>query len=373
MEYYKKRLAQIDRDLGHNIKFIDDLVLREQRKQEMLDELEEIKAKVPKELRIINTHEYIKNSIAQNMEDITIDYIEFKKTQIDNRGIKKLAELNYKIQSQMTVSTNVRQVEITYDTTQRRITQVTKKIQMRNNSFDKILEVIPKDIADNASKVIFITESEVIKQDPIFELLLSNLENDRLIYYIEEFIDVKEIEKTETVLFKEFSTQGFGITGFFALDFIRITDSFSYIIILAFVIVIAYLTITFTKKLKITKWKEEENVVKIFDLIRENKRNIRRNDLNTARETYHKIQELYPLIPEKCKKYLYKEIRKIRIFIDKKDIFNLVREHREAKRQGRKEDAAMVYKNIQATYKRLPKKYQTVIYEKMFKPPNEFY
>ncbi len=103
------------------------------------------------------------------------------------------------------------------------------------------------------------------------------------------------------------------------------------------------------------------------DLFFENHNAFIHIDINTAKEKYCRIKEIYPLIPEGCKRYLCKRIKKIRIAIDKKDIFNLVNEYEEAKKQGRKEDALRIYTSIKVVYKRLPQKYKEIIYNKLFK------
>lgn len=372
LEYYKKRLTQIDQDLGNNLKFITDDVQREKRRQELLKEIEEIKEKIPADIKIKDKREYAKNSITQNMEDIVKDYVEAKNINLDKTGIKKLAELNYIVQNYINVLTNIKQVEISYNESKKEITLITKEITLKNDSFNKILEIIPKNLAENASEIIFITENEIIKQDPIFEISADNLENKKLAYYIEKFIDLNETEQIETVLFKEFSIKGISITGFFILDLDKLNNSvyyFYYIAIIVFIIIAIYLIVVCIKKIKINRWKREENVIRIFALIRESKKAIKGNGFNTAKEKYHKIKEVYPLIPEGCKKYLYKEIKNISLSIDKKEIFDLVREYEEAKKQKREEDASRIYTNIQATYKRLPKKYQKIIHKKIFKAP----
>jgi len=133
-------------------------------------------------------------------------------------------------------------------------------------------------------------------------------------------------------------------------------------------IVIIYLTTLVTQKLKIYRWKKEEDVTRVFDLIREAKRALVRKELDRAREDYHKIREYYPLIPGGCRSYLHKHIKRVRIAIDKKDIFNLIKEYETAKKENRTMDAIGLYNSIKRVYKRLPKKYREKVYNRMFKP-----
>jgi hypothetical protein len=124
-----------------------------------------------------------------------------------------------------------------------------------------------------------------------------------------------------------------------------------------------------SKKVKITIWKKDEKVIKMFNLITDAKRNLAAKNLVSAKEKYNEIKEVYPLIPLGCKKYLYKKIEKIRNEIDKKEISHRIKEYNELKKQGKDDDASLIYENIKTTYKSLPKKYQKKVYEKLFKKP----
>jgi hypothetical protein len=57
----------------------------------------------------------------------------------------------------------------------------------------------------------------------------------------------------------------------------------------------------------------------------------------------------------------------MQIEIDKRDIFNLVREYEEAKRNFLREDSMRLYSEIQRVYMRLPKKYREIVYRKVFR------
>jgi len=371
LTYNKKRLIQIDQDLGNNIKFIKDADTKEKRKQELIDELEEIKQQIPIEIKVMNSNEYVKNSLTQDLTVILQDYFDSIQKKISKKEIKMLSDENYEIQKYITVSTNIKQVKITYENSNKEITLITKDLSLKNNSFEIILEVIPKKIIENASEVIFITNSRTINEDPLFEIAIDKLENDKIIYYFEKIIDLKESEEIETILFKEVVIKKVGITGFSILELDITGKLFYYILFLIFLIVIIYVVFILIQRIRIAKWKKQENAIRIFKLIKESKNNLRTNDLETAREKYHKIQENYPLIPKSCKKYIYKDLRKIRVGIDKRDIFDLIKEYQESKKQGRKEDEDRLYKSIQSTYKRLPKKYRQKVYQIMFKDPLE--
>lgn len=363
LEFCRKRLNQIDQDLGHNIKFIDEESKREQREKELIDEIEEIKEKIPVDVKIIESKEFVKNSLTKDMKEIIQDYMDSKNMKIEKSSINKLAELNIKAQNYLVVSTKVRQIEIDYSEYIKELTLVTKSVDLKNNTFSTLLEIIPKEVAENASDITFLTPSTIIKEDPIFEISVDDLENEKIVYYINKPVKAEKIQDTDTIIFKEFAVNNL-ITGFFILDS-DTSNWIYYVVFIFFIIVIAGLVWYYLKNRKIQKWKKEENVVRVFSYIKEANSSLERKDVETAKEKYHKIKELYPLIPLGCQKYLKKKIDKIRIGIDKKEIFGLVKEFETAKREQRKQDAEMLYKNVQSIYKRLPKKYQKRVYERL--------
>jgi hypothetical protein len=118
---------------------------------------------------------------------------------------------------------------------------------------------------------------------------------------------------------------------------------------------------------RIKSWKKEPNIVKMFDLLGQISRFIKERDLERAREGYHEIQKIYPVLPEKTKPYFYKKIEDLLVEIDKRDIFGLVKEYEEAKRHWNKEDCIKIYNDIKKVYERLPEKYRKKVYERISK------
>lgn len=364
LEYYRKRLNQIDQDLGHNIKFIEDENLKEKRIKELNSEIDAIKDSIPTGMRIIEKKEFVKNSLTNNMLEIVENYIKSKGIKAEKTTIKRLADTNTEIQNYLVVSTKAEKIEIDYSDFIKELTLVTKKVDLKNNTFDMLLEIIPKDIIENSSDVAFITPSTILKENPIFEISVDDLQDEKIIYYINKHVDLEKIQEADTIIFKE-SAVTTNITGFFIFE-IGLSNWIYYILLAFFLLIAAGLIWYYLKSRRIIKWKKEENVRRAFSYIKEAGSALERKNIETAKEKYQKIKEIFPLIPEKCRKYLQKRINKIRVEIDKKEIFALVKEFETAKRENRKEDAELLYKNVAMIYKRLPKKYQKKIYERMF-------
>ena len=118
------------------------------------------------------------------------------------------------------------------------------------------------------------------------------------------------------------------------------------------------------KNARIAKWKKNDKVMEIFVLIRKTKKMIK-NDIEKSRENYQKAKELYPSLPLNCKRFIYNKIEELRVEIDKKDIAALVKEFISVAKTGNKEEALKLYEKINKVYRRLPKKYQKKVYNKI--------
>ena len=363
IEFYRKRLNQIDQDLGHNLKFIEDESQRQKREDELVNEIREIREGIPVDMKIIESKEFVKNSLTKDMESIILEYFNAKGIKTEKLVVSKLAELNVKAQNYLVVSTDVKQVQIDYIDYIKELTLVTKSVDLKNNTFSTLLEVIPKEVAENASDVTFITPATTIKEDPIFEVSVDDLENEKLVYYINKPVSTDKIKETDTLIFKEFAVNNL-ITGFFILD-LEMGNWIYYIIVLFLIVVIGVMLWYYLRNRKMREWKREENVVRVLKCIRDANSSLERRDIESAKGDYHKIRELFPLIPGGCRKVLNKRVDKIRVEIDKKEIFSLLKEFEVAKKEQRMGDAEIIYKKLQLIYKRLPKKYQQRVLERL--------
>jgi len=173
------------------------------------------------------------------------------------------------------------------------------------------------------------------------------------------------MKKSDTVLFEDFSVSRSGITGFVVNN---LTGNFSlwlYPLLIAALAVFVYAGKRTASKVQLAKWRKEENVNRVLQNIERAKKALREEDnIEIAKESYHKIKELFALVPSGFKRHAIEEIRR---GIDRRDIIGFVKEYEKARVQGRQEDAKSLYSEIKRTYKRLPKKDQERVYHKMFK------
>ncbi len=362
LTFYKKRLTQIDQDLATNIKFISSETLKEERRQELIQEYTTIKKNIPINFEVTQQKEFSKNSITKNLEELVKEYSDLKNIEIDSNSIKKLSEINQQIQTHISVSTISKKIVIDFLDNSKKLTLITKSFDLKNNSFSTILEYLPTELENP----IFITDSEKLNKN-MYEIQIDDLDENKIIYYVEDHIDLEKTQDTDTILFENFIIKDTKITGLFFLGEDFGNSFWAYIIFIILIAGITYLGSYVVSKTKMSRYKKEEDVNRIIIATKKAKSALQSNDVEQAKEIYSKLKELYLLVPKGFKKNAYKEIKKIRIGIDRREIIGLVKEHEKALKENRKQDAERIYLNVKKTYKRLPKKDQEKIYNKMFK------
>lgn len=365
LRYYKKRLLQINQDLGNNLKYITDSTLREQRKIESYLELDEIKYKVPTDIKITNSENFVKNSLTNPMEEITKRYIDSQKIELSQNKIKRLSKLNEALQSKLTTKVSIKQIEIEYNETVEKITLVTKTILISDPEIKTLIEVFPENFE---TEIIFITKPKEIGEN-LYEFTIDDLENFEIKYMTKENTNVGILKETETIIFQEQSLSRNGINAItgFSIFGEGIQENSIYLGIGLSALITLFLSLKFFKKKNLNKWKKDENVKNTIHWITQAKEDIKESNIGKAKEKYHKTKEVFHILPEDFKHQFYEEIEKVRIEIDKNEIKDLIREYENAKKENRTSDVNKLYRQISTKYKNLPKKYQAKVYERIVK------
>ena len=361
--YYQKRLTALDISLSGNFSTSTEDV-RSKKIAEALAELEDIKNRMPQNITIKDNYEYIKNSIDSDLATIVEEYFSSTNTNIGKSSVQKLAKINRELQNEVSVSAKIKNVEIEYGNSTQTITLVKKQIDLKNDSYTKILEVIPKNIAKSSDDVTFLTPNTVINKDPLFEVNYADLDKKEINYYIKGTANLKDFESTETLIFEDnLNKFNAKFTGFFALN--SVSGDTALYLIAAFVLLIAlsFAGVFLFKKFRMINWRKEPNVVRVMNLIEEINKFLKEKEIEKARENYYRIKEIYPVLPSKTKAYFYEKINEMLARIDKKDIYGLVKEYQEAKRNWNKEDYVRLYEDIKKIYGRLPEKDRKKVYD----------
>jgi hypothetical protein len=365
-KYYKKRLVQIDQDLKYNVNYISDSELKTKRISELNEEITNIENNLPQRIEILDEYEYIKNGNSLDWRNIIEKYLEATNTKSAS-SIRSLIGGNEKLQSEISLSNNLKKIKLEYYNRNENFILVNKQISHIKGDNPSLLEIIPEKISKNAN-VSFITQTEEIVKGEIYEIEYSSLEDNKIIYTIRDNpIDLKEIEESDTIMFSKTAKSGgtfSSITGFIAFEDTFSTESTWMIIPLIIIIIIIMVLIVLSFIKNATKKNDPvENEIK--QLLNQVRTNLQSNNTLEARENYKKIQEGYQKLEINTRGQLYPTIRKAHYAIDKRDISNLVTEYLTARNSFQKEKAIELYNKINKIYKRLNKKDQTIIFKKI--------
>ncbi len=360
MSLWKKRVVQMDQDLKFNLKFMEK-EKRKNRTKEIYNEIDDIEGKVVLNIKSLDSYEFSKSSADLDLNEILGKYISVSGINIGASALKNLIKYNEGLQQNLDVSTETWRLELEYLNKKEEIVLVSKNLNIRDGGDGlKVLEVIPKN-----HDVVFVSDVKNVG-DNIYSVDPSKLKEGNLVYYFKSGFSLKDVEKMESVLFGEGVVKGgFGITGMF----IGVGDglSSSSFFWLPLILFIGYFGFLVFGKIQLENWKKEPGVEEIVRLINDTNVLIREGRVNPARSNYNRMREIYKALPRKCRDFFYKELKRIHLAIDKKDVLGLIREYETAKDGFRKDDAMVLHKKINNIYKKLPKRVQEKIYRRLVK------
>jgi len=368
-KYYKKRLLDIESFFEENYKYVSSEILKEKKIEEYTKELENIENRIPQDITIEDNYEYVKNSLDADFEGIIKNYLDSTNVQLSSSSIRKLVKINKEIQNEISVSTIVKNVKIEYANGTQEMAFVKKKITLNDDTYTKILEIIPTELSEDENIVFITEENEMIDEGTIFELDYDELNNEEIVYYIDSFVKLKNFEGTETLLFEDnlnkFESNGF--TGFSILSPSSSGFAIYFILAILLLIVIIFILLPVLKKIKMLSWEKEPNIRRVKELIKDIQILLKDREIEEAKEKYYKIKEIYPVLPNNTKSYFYNKMKEISVKIDRADILGLVKEFQETKKRWNKEEYMRLYQDIKKLYKRLPAKDQkrvhAILYE----------
>ena len=365
LTYFAKRLAQIDQDLSTNVNYITDPVKKAQTISSETAEIQDIVNSIPQNLTVSQSTEFIKNSITTPLDQIVKTYARNNSLPMSNYQVGQLAQLNFNIQKYITVDTSVKQVQIAYANSTQDMTLVSQQVNITNSSFNTIIEAIPANISSN---VVFLTPATPIGNS-MYEISADSPSwNGQIVYYFTPSLnDINEVKQADAVLFENVAVSSSGLTGFVIQSLGSGFSPWYYPVILALLMIFIYTGRKTTMKVRLSGWKKEENVNRVLENIERARKALKdENNVEVAKEAYHRIKQVFALTPAGFRKRSMEEIEKIRKGIDRREIISFVKEYEKARLQGRENDARVLYGEIKRTYRRLPKADQEKVYKKMF-------
>ncbi|MBW2991480.1 hypothetical protein KY348_07310 [Candidatus Woesearchaeota archaeon] len=191
------------RDLD-SISFRNDLSEQEKQaqKQKLVLEAQNVYQKSPVSITVLKSDSFVDYIDKTELTELLKEYIKINNisTAINQN---KLLDFLEELQQEVVISTKTKNTRVTYkDGTTKGLTLLVREIKTYNltdNTF--ILEVIPKNVVNNADEILSTEKYEVIKQDPIISFELKGDKDKTLIYYFEKSIDLELLKNIRTAVF----------------------------------------------------------------------------------------------------------------------------------------------------------------------------
>lgn len=364
---YKKILIQNKLDVSYNLGFIRDDILRENRKNEIRDNLVEMDKEVPIDLSVSDSYDYYKTESKSDIENVIQEMLKLNGLSVNEGTLASMVAYLQSLQEIGVTSNNAKNVRIEYDDKTEDITLVRKDIELQNNSFDFFIENVPRELSH--SNVVFITKAKSLGNQ-YFQIQAADFNGESIVYYIEDKVELKDMEKTSIVLFSEevLTLKPIaGITGFVTSFSIQnYGAAWPYLIGFLFVSMLIFGGTYYTRQTGMVRMAEQNNEFRIvIDKLESASRFVKLKDFESAKSEYRVIKEKYSELPEDARKIAYQKIKDLQVDLDRKEAIELVKEFISSVQQGRKEDARLIYNKIKAVYPRLPEEDRKKGYDKI--------
>jgi hypothetical protein len=366
---YEQQIKLAMKTYDQSVRDVNDILIRRdltdeektQKQEEFRTRVRNIISTIPVSLEITNSKVYVKYPKKEEVENITRQLIEFYDIKEKQ---KQLIERTNDMQKGFIVSTKTKNIKLTYiDGTTKEITLVAKDIEYGNLSTEKqaVLEQIPKNIATTASEINFLTEMEVIKEDPLIRFKTE----ERIAYYLNKTINLDEIEKTNTILADDNLNRAMlTVTGGSILDFD--IKSASWLLILVIVIALFYILHSFDvlnlvgKLLKGTTDTKQLNYVSV--LMNDVNDYLEAKNTDKALFVYREITLEYEKLSAHAKAQMHDKLVNLCANLDLSYIREIVGKIQRLIQKEKYGEAKKEYQKLEGTYNRLPDKDKEDVY-----------
>ena len=380
-------LDLIDRT-GRDISDLDfrrDLSEQEKTKkrEEMIAAMEDLRYKLPVDIDVKDTKKFVKYIREEELQPITKEYLDLKSSSLNE---KKFTASVMELQKKFTVSTTAQTVTLSFiDSPDQTITLVIKDfeysddikmpnvtsnlydVNIKKNNYFKILESIPKDLAQNVAMLNISNAYEVLKADPLIQIGADKT----LIYYIKSEVSLEDIKQTNSILIDTSGGKALGaVTGasIFEFSFEEVKNA-ALIIIIIIIVMIGYFAITF-------KWADKAKLmwfVATSDkqlhylrvLINDVLDYLRAGNYEKAAFLYREIKLAYEKLSIPAQNTVYDEVVPVFSQLDIAYLKDLIDKINVYIRTNQLDKAQTEYSKLRGTYHRLSPDYKREVYPKI--------
>jgi len=313
---YDRQLRNVKRAVLQAIRDMSDLQYRNDldavgtqvERERIMSTVRPLLASTPVSVRVIDSKTFVRYP-----KEDAIPLIAEQIAGLDGitSDVDRVARLLLPDQQKFTLSTKAMHVQYTYpDDTEKVMTLVQRSMTYAKNLSPEygVIEIIPKEIAENAKDLTLLTEARIIKQDPVLHFG----QQATAAYLIPKKVDFTRIETIQTVLTKPYSEptniiSGYAIWTGQGLDELPVS-----LLILIAVIILAYLIYYFDiiKHVRFFIFKEgkQRPVHYVRVMINDAKDQLAGNNYEKAEMLYKEIRMMYDQLPEFAKNDMYEDV-----------------------------------------------------------------
>jgi hypothetical protein len=188
--------------------------------------VKELQSSTLLDIQISEQNSFIRYPQKDVLEKILNDYYAAKKLTTNKAAFLKK---NTKLQSNISVDTDVYGVVLSYYGNEKTVVIVVKNFQAVESG-GSYLEYIPKTIAESSSELQFMDEVNVLVDDPLIEYFPST-ETKSIVYMLNKQLALSELEQIETVYVQN-KVKDSGFTGFVLFNQIDISSMNMYYLLI---------------------------------------------------------------------------------------------------------------------------------------------
>ncbi|MEM2121668.1 MAG: PEGA domain-containing protein [Candidatus Woesearchaeota archaeon] len=371
LENYKKEVERARRD------YFDlrerDLSQKEFENQSLslINKVSEIRNKIIKSVSIKEAETFIKYPTEEDIYNITLFYYKILNPKLKFSEYKKLNEQAQKL---ATTTTRVERIIIERKNSSEEFYLIRKIISPSGNINDlSLIQVIPKNIVDDASKIRFISKQKILQKDPIIEFKISELEANTASYIIniqdsgnknlKDFQEIKDIFVINRINYEVSKTTGLAIIDFNNLN-IKNADTMSLriFLIILLLLIFLFLSLEINPILLIKKGRNVEK--QIIILLEQAKELMQHGKYDEAASIYYEIKILYNLLSFKQKEALYDDIKNFYDSLNAAYLEQLLEESQTSLSENKIQDAKKFFEYADYVYKLLPQEFKEVFSKK---------
>jgi len=374
MERYKTDLKRANRDL-YNLQFLKFNTTEEE--QEYVDKInnkiDQISGDIPTDLKVEQSNEYVSYSSSEKVEEVLYEYIDVKKLVYSDKEIQTLLKNSEELQDKLLVTTQFKIVRITYSSREEKIiTLITKDALLENNLTEVVyLEYIPKKFADNYNKLVFLSEHEAIRSDPIIKLNETNAPEIKFSYYLKGTASLNDAQETQLIALTTDTTGRVGnaITGFsifggvnnFISDTIEVRLAFEIVVIIILVFIFLAFTQGIFDGIFAMVSKDKKMTRSIKKKIKKAVEHLDNKEREKSKEIYQDLSKAFAELPKKSRKVVYKDIVDLAHRIDAAYIHSKLSQAFVHIDNNKKGEAMSLYADINKLYKKISPKYKSKV------------